>query len=87
MKFFRLKITENNLRNFFHGIRNLWKIYGKFDKCNTYKFIIERNYSKKIKELILVRLHPESEEETYELIPLPDLSKEIADLFSEKIKI
>jgi ATP-dependent exoDNAse (exonuclease V) beta subunit len=53
-------------------------------QLNTYKSIIERNYGKIVKDLILVRLHPESEEKTYELIELPNLNKEIIDLLIEK---
>jgi hypothetical protein len=32
----------------------------------------------------LVRLHPEAEEQNYELIKLPDLSIEVNDLFLER---
>lgn len=53
-------------------------------QLNTYKGILERKYNKKIKDLYLVRLHPESEEKTYELIPLPDLSSDISKLFEER---
>ena len=53
-------------------------------QLNTYKSIIERNYGKTVKELVLVRLHPETEEKTYELITLPNLNKELTDLLSEK---
>jgi hypothetical protein len=31
-------------------------------------------------------LHPDAEEKNYELIPLPNLSKEIEDLFAEREK-
>lgn len=55
-------------------------------QLNTYKSIIERNYGKTVKELILVRLHPETEEKTYELITLPNLNKEITELLSIKNK-
>ena len=55
-------------------------------QLNTYKVILEKNYNKKIKELFLVRLHPDSEEKTYELIQLPDLSVEINELFLERKK-
>jgi hypothetical protein len=33
-----------------------------------------------------VRLHPDAEEKNYELIKLPNLSKEINDLFEERKK-
>lgn len=55
-------------------------------QLNTYKHILETKYGKKIKDLFLVRLHPDAEEKNYELIQLPDLSNEIKELFEEKIK-
>jgi hypothetical protein len=53
-------------------------------QLNTYKFIIEKNYGKKIADLFLVRLHPDAEEKNYELIQLPDLTNEMKDLFKER---
>jgi len=50
-------------------------------QLNTYKVILEKKYNKKIKNLFLVRLHPDAEEKNYELIELPDLSTEIKELF------
>lgn len=55
-------------------------------QLNTYKYILEAKYDKKIDGLFLVRLHPDAEEKNYELIELPDLSSEIKDLFQEHIK-
>lgn len=58
-------------------------------QLNTYKKILEEKYGKKVKELCLVRLHPDAEEKTYELIPIPDLSEDILNLFAlrkEEIK-
>jgi hypothetical protein len=55
-------------------------------QLNTYKAIIEQKYGKIVKELFLVRLHPDAEEKNYELIKLPDLSVEIKDLFEERKK-
>jgi ATP-dependent exoDNAse (exonuclease V) beta subunit len=52
-------------------------------QLNTYKVILEKKYNKKIKNLFLVRLHPDAEEKNYELIELPDLSIEIKELFLE----
>ena len=54
-------------------------------QLNTYKVILEDKYDKKVKDLYLVRLHPEAEEKKYELIKLPDLSVEVRELF-ETIK-
>jgi len=55
-------------------------------QLNTYKAIIERKYGKKVRDLYLVRLHPDAEENNYDLIKLPDLSMEIKELFEERIK-
>jgi len=55
-------------------------------QLNTYKAIIEQKYGKVVKSLFLVRLHPDAEEKNYELIELPDLSREINDLFMERKK-
>jgi hypothetical protein len=56
-------------------------------QLNTYKAIIEQKYGKVVKNLFLVRLHPDAEEKNYELIELPDLSTEIKDLFTERKKL
>jgi len=53
-------------------------------QLNTYKRILERKYGKTVTDLYLVRLHPDAEEKNYELIKLPDLSKEIDELFEER---
>lgn len=55
-------------------------------QLNTYKYILERKYGKKIKDLYLVRLHPEAEEKNYELVDLPDLSCEVSELFEERLE-
>jgi ATP-dependent exoDNAse (exonuclease V) beta subunit len=55
-------------------------------QLNTYKAILEAKYEKKVKDLYLVRLHPESDEKNYELIKLPDLSTEMKDLFEARKK-
>jgi len=52
-------------------------------QLNTYKTILQQKYGKIVKDLFLVRLHPDIEEKTYELIPLPDLKREIEELFQE----
>jgi len=53
-------------------------------QLNTYKYILEAKYNKTVKELYLVKLHPNAEEKNYELIRLPDLSTEINELIQEK---
>lgn len=52
-------------------------------QLNIYKAILERNYGKVVKELYLVRLHPNHPNKTYELIPVPLLDKEIKSLFDK----
>ena len=54
-------------------------------QLNTYKAILERKYGKKVTYMCLVRLHPDNPEQTYELIPIPDLSNDIAELFALRI--
>jgi hypothetical protein len=53
-------------------------------QLNTYKYILETKYEKIIKDLYLVRLHPEAQEKNYELIQLPILSTEIMDLLEDR---
>lgn len=48
-------------------------------QLNTYKTILEQKYNKKIKELFLVRLHPNAD--NYELRQVPILLQEMSDLF------
>lgn len=50
-------------------------------QLNTYKAIIEKHYGKRVTQLALVRLHPDTIEETYELLPVPILTDEINALF------
>jgi ATP-dependent exoDNAse (exonuclease V) beta subunit len=53
-------------------------------QLNTYKAILERKYGKIVTNLCLVRLHPDNPEESYELLPVPILTKELNDLFEER---
>jgi hypothetical protein len=55
-------------------------------QLNTYKAIIEAKYGKTVTKLCLVRLHPDAVEETYELLDVPILEKEISALFEERLK-
>ena len=50
-------------------------------QLNTYRAILEKKYERKVTSLCLVRLHPDCEENTYELIDVPDLRKDVAALF------
>jgi hypothetical protein len=52
-------------------------------QLNTYKYILEDKYGKRIRELNLVRIHPDNPAKTYELIPVPIMTREMIDLFSE----
>ena len=48
-------------------------------QLNTYKTILERKYAKKVTALFLVGLHPNLP--SYQLLKVPDLRQEMADLF------
>lgn len=49
-------------------------------QLNTYKYLLEKNYNKKIKDMYLVKLHPNNKRKNYEKIKVADLSDEIEDL-------
>ncbi len=53
-------------------------------QLNTYKQILERKYGVRVRDLVLVRLHPDNPEQTYELIDVPILSREMNELFDLK---
>lgn len=53
-------------------------------QLNTYKAIIEKNYGKKVTNMRLVCLHPVHD--NYIVYDVPDLSKEISDLFALRIE-
>ena len=55
-------------------------------QLNTYKAILERKYGKTVSNLCLVRLHPDNTEETYELLEVPILTKEMDELFEQREK-
>lgn len=82
-------ITRINLFNKFSTTRcvchlpdsNFWH-YAL--QLNTYKTLLEDKYGKQIQDLYLVRLHPESEEKTYELIEIPHLKTEMYDLLEDR---
>ena len=54
-------------------------------QLNVYKYIIEKNYGKKIKELCLVCLHPNNKNKSYIKIDVPILEIEINDLMSLRL--
>ena len=49
-------------------------------QLNTYKMILERNYGRKVRELKLVRLHPEAVHDNYEVLDVPILTEEMERL-------
>ena len=49
-------------------------------QLNTYKYLLEKNYGKKIKEMYLVCLHPNNNNKSYQRIKVNDMKKEIDDL-------
>ena len=53
-------------------------------QLNIYKAILEQKYGYVVSELFLVRLHPNNENDDYQLIKCADLSKEVAELFQER---
>lgn len=52
-------------------------------QLNVYKAIIERKYGLKVRNLVLVQLHPESPTKNYKLFPCADLSDEVNNMFHE----
>jgi len=54
-------------------------------QLNTYKAILEKNYGKKVSKMCLICLHPNNENKSYIRYEVPDLSKEIKDLFNVRI--
>jgi hypothetical protein len=53
-------------------------------QLNTYKEILERKYGLKIRDLFLVKLHPENRSKNFELIECADLSPEVKELFTKR---
>ena len=50
-------------------------------QLNVYKYILEKNYGKKVNGLYLVCLHPSNKNGSYIRIPCADLQQEVGDLF------
>lgn len=55
-------------------------------QLNTYKTIIEHKYGKKVVGMFLVCLHPDNPYKSYDRIEVPNLEKEMRDLFAERAK-
>lgn len=49
-------------------------------QLNTYRRILQDKYNKQVTELYLVRLHPDNDDNSYELIPIPILTMEMDEL-------
>jgi ATP-dependent exoDNAse (exonuclease V) beta subunit len=56
-------------------------------QLNTYKFLLEKNYGIKIKDLVLVVLHPDNDSKNYELYPCEDLSDRMEAIFDYRKKM
>lgn len=55
-------------------------------QLNIYKAILEKNYNVVVKDLCLVRLHPENKNNSFELIKVINLADEVRDLFEYRKK-
>ena len=53
-------------------------------QLNTYKFLLEKNYGHKIKEMYLVCLHPNNNNKSYQRIEVKNMEKEISNLMKSK---
>jgi ATP-dependent exoDNAse (exonuclease V) beta subunit len=55
-------------------------------QLNIYKYILQKNYGKKVDGLYLVCLHPSNKNQSYIRIPCADLQKEVSDLFKIRME-
>lgn len=55
-------------------------------QLNTYKYILEKNYQISIRDLFLVKLHPNNDNNDYELIEVPNLQEQVKILFDNIIR-
>lgn len=56
-------------------------------QLNTYKYLIEKNYGKKVKNMYLVCLHPDNSNKNFMRFKLPHLNEEITDLMDLRKKM
>jgi hypothetical protein len=56
-------------------------------QLNTYKLILERKYGRTVKELKLVRLHPDAEHDNYELLDVPIMEEEMNKLIEYRLDL
>lgn len=54
-------------------------------QLNTYKYLIEKNYNKKITEMCLVCMHPDNKNKSYITYKVPELTKEIKNLMEYRM--
>ncbi len=52
-------------------------------QLNIYKFILEKNYNVKIKDMYLVTLHPENNLKNFEKIKVNDMQKRVKSLLEQ----
>ena len=55
-------------------------------QLNMYKFILEKNYQKKIKEMFLVGLHPDNANQSFMRFEVPILEQEMKDLIKLRLQ-
>ena len=55
-------------------------------QLNTYKYLLEKDYNKKITDMYLVCLHPNNKNGSYQKLKVPDLQKEIGELMKLRLK-
>lgn len=53
-------------------------------QLSTYKYILEKNYGKRVKDMYLVCLHPENTNNNYQRIKVCDLTEEVSQLLERR---
>ena len=56
-------------------------------QLNTYKWLIEKNYGKKVTNMYLVCLHPNNKNNSYLRYEVPDMTNEVNDLMDLRREI
>lgn len=54
-------------------------------QLNIYKAILEKNYGVFIRDLYLVRIHPNNKRKSFDLIKLPFLTEEVKEVFKARL--
>ena len=55
-------------------------------QLNMYKYILETKYGKRVEDMYLVKIHPDDPFNSYEILEVPFLEKEIKDLVDVRMK-